>query len=549
MDMLQKFTQRRDGHLREEASSAYRDHGDADGNLVNVEILQTAESSSEFQHIPAQRTTADAVLRWEIFEEKYLPSALTALDFTRSEDRPNEAATNLDEIFTVRDGVQGPTEENVPALVESFLRNVHTKNPFLDADQLVRKARLVAGNGLGWDGWSCLVLLAAALGRIARPFEAVAAVPASPIDGDRRNITWGSDMSRTAEGLNSAEGYFVLACRRPGGLKHCLLGSRCYFFAGGNVALLESAPSTLFRLYQQTSGALTFREPVLPLHQSSTEGRTVERLEECMYWSCFKSEIEFRVELPLPQSELASDYHAQIFPCPRSLARSRAQDRGSLSAIVGAPNEQSVRPSSSTHAGDYLSPRDHVARLWNEEESWYYYLTEIALRRIGNRIINIFFGNQPSAWLDVKPLFRIARELDTQVSAWSANLPTAMKQWETSDVIKRPEPGVLPEHGGNHVMQELSWALENRLLEVRSWLYQPFIYWLVHSRTACATLSVMVNESDSFDRFVQVAAGDGIDNESATVLYQFIVSGIECNLKILDMRSLRHRDHGLWYDL
>ncbi|KAK4908640.1 hypothetical protein LTR49_022504 [Elasticomyces elasticus] len=223
MDMLQIFMQRRDGHLREEVSGAYRDHGDADGNLVNVEILQTAESSSEFQHIPAQRTTADAVLRWEIFEEKYPPSALVALH------------------FTLRNGIQGPNEEDVPALVESFLRNVHTKNPVLDADQLVRKARLVACNGLGWDGWSCLVLLAAALGRIARPFEAAAAVPASPIDDNRSNITSGSDMSMTVEGLNSAEGYSVLACRRRGGLKHSLLGSQCYFFAGGNVALLESA--------------------------------------------------------------------------------------------------------------------------------------------------------------------------------------------------------------------------------------------------------------------------------------------------------------------
>jgi hypothetical protein len=32
----------------------------------------------------------------------------------------------------------------------------------------------------------------------------------------------------------------------------------------------------------------------------------------------------------------------------------------------------------------------HIKRLYNEEGSWYYYLTEAALRRIGNRIINAF---------------------------------------------------------------------------------------------------------------------------------------------------------------
>ncbi|KAK4901949.1 hypothetical protein LTR49_027134 [Elasticomyces elasticus] len=167
---------------------------------------------------------------------------------------------------------------------------------------------------------------------------------------------------------------------------------------------------------------------------------------------------------------------------------------------MGARSEQSVRSFNPAHTGDNPSTRERVARLWNEEESWYYYLTEIALRRIGNRVINTFFRKEPSAWLDVRPLLRIALEFDTQVSAWSANLPTAMKQWETSDAIKKPEPGVLPEQGGNHVMQELSWALENRLLEVRSWLYQPFMYWLVHSRSACATLPSILDGSNGLDR-------------------------------------------------
>ncbi|KAK5682850.1 hypothetical protein LTR17_027345 [Elasticomyces elasticus] len=145
-----------------------------------------------------------------------------------------------------------------------------------------------------------------------------------------------------------------------------------------------------------------------------------------------------------------------MFPCPRSPARAIVQDRGTLSAIVAAASEQSVGPVTSSHAGDYPNPQDHVVRLCDEDQSWYYYLTEIALRWIGNRIINTFFRKKPSAWLDVKPLLRIVLEFDTQVSAWSANLPTAMKQWETTDAIKRPEPDVLPEQGGNHVMQELS---------------------------------------------------------------------------------------------
>lgn len=37
--------------------------------------------------------------------------------------------------------------------------------------------------------------------------------------------------------------------------------------------------------------------------------------------------------------------------------------------------------------------------------------------------------------------------------------------------------------------------------------------------------------------------------EDAAALYHFITSGIELNLKIVDVRSLRHRHHGLWYDM
>jgi len=45
------------------------------------------------------------------------------------------------------------------------------------------------------------------------------------------------------------------------------------------------------------------------------------------------------------------------------------------------------------------------------------------------------------------------------------------------------------------------------------------------------------------------AAALGLDNDESAILRHMITSGIECNLKVLDVRSLRHRHHGLWYDL
>ncbi|KAK1823327.1 hypothetical protein LTR12_002176 [Friedmanniomyces endolithicus] len=567
VDKLQELAQLRHVNCRAATEQPYEAYVDTASTTAQVDAEHITESSSEFLQIPAQRTTADAVLRWEIFEDRYPPSALVGMQCSGG-GAQDQDSSNEGETFTVRSSVLAPNEEQIPSLIESFLRNVHTKNPVLDAEQLVRQARIVASDGLGWDAWSCLVLLAAALGRIAKPFDAALAIPASSNACCTSHFVSSTDPANTAEELEEAESYFVLGCRRLGGLKHTLLGSQCFFVAG--VYLMYTLrpllswqyfihASTLFRLYMHSAYELRRLVPQTPSNRVSTQEKTTKRLEECMYWSCFKSEIEFRVELPLPQSELASYHHPQMFPSPRSPAPADDQDTP-LGRTADEPGDE-LTPSllrepsaSSAHSRDYVNPRKRVARLCNEEESWYYYLTEIALRRIGNRIINTFFRKDPANWLDVKPLLRIALEFDTQVSAWSANLPAAMKQWETDSAIRRPEPAAPMEQGGNHVLQELSWALENRLLEVRSWLYQPFLYWLIHNRTAYPAPSsagpkIGVHGSESRDGFLLGAGEIGLDAEDCATLYSFIVSGIQCSLKILDMRSLRHRHHGLWYDM
>lgn len=278
-----------------------------------------------------------------------------------------------------------------------------------------------------------------------------------------------------------------------------------------------------------------------PLSERSAEQSSIaRRLEESLYWSCFKSECEFRVELPLPQSEVATYHHPQLFPSPPLPART--QNGGLPSAREDPLSADATRD---TH--DKLHGVDN---LCNEEESWYYYLTEIALRRIGNRIINTFFRQEPVKWMDIKPLLGIALEFDTQLSAWSANLPSAMKTLETSRTIRNPMLAFSPSADRSHVSRELSWALENRLLEARSWLYQPFLYWLIHYpiKIGLPSPTYPRNSPPPLDDFLS-ATNNLLDAESSSILYSLIVSGIDCNLRILDLRSIRHRHHGLWFDL
>ena len=131
---------------------------------------------------------------------------------------------------------------------------------------------------------------------------------------------------------------------------------------------------------------------------------------------------------------------------------------------------------------DTDSIRRHAKQLCREEESWYYYLTEVALRRIGNRIINTFFTSPRSSWLNIEPYLDIAVEFQAQVSTSYANLPQAMQRYETNSSIRMPSRESVNGLEVVFVSRELSWCTENRLLEMRSWLYQPFLYYLVHVR-------------------------------------------------------------------
>lgn len=234
-----------------------------------------------------------------------------------------------------------------------------------------------------------------------------------------------------------------------------------------------------------------------PLSGMST---TQRRLEQSLYWSCFKSECEIRVELPLPQSSIADFEYPHMFPSPPS------------PPLNFAP-EISQSPSYSRNATSPAEMSKSYAKRWNEELSWYYYLTEVALRRISNRIINTFYRKEHTSWLNITPLIPMAEEFETQISNWSANLPVAM-QYESghNDGVVSPS-------------QELGWATANRLLEMKAWLYQPFLYYAIHSPALIL---------------------DAPENQALRVL---VDAAMECNHSIIQNRSIQHRHHGVWFDI
>lgn len=190
---------------------------------------QQLEPSRDFLQIPQHPASADTVLRWEIFEDKFPANALISSLF-----KPSLADT-ADDLIAAPSRLTPLDEENIPSLVDKFLQNVHTKNPILDVEALVKHGRRCADQGIGWDGRSCLVLLACALGSVVKPFDTP--IPQSPdvyrctVDPMRGSAASSSAMY--AKELQQADSCFALACRRLGSLKYSLLGAQCHFFAGG----------------------------------------------------------------------------------------------------------------------------------------------------------------------------------------------------------------------------------------------------------------------------------------------------------------------------
>ena len=335
--------------------------------------------------------------------------------------------------------------------------------------------------------------------------------------------------------------------------------------------------SNFYLLYLKTiSGPISDDGSYQGVQYSTVMDPTQQRLEQSLYWSSFKSEIEFRVELPLPQSPIADLERTDMFPSPPLPAPSKYVSRttspASLHRFVNINYDvglEDIRGHDRTlsHDSDEWAIRQHARELCNEEQSWYYYLTELALRRIGNRIINTFYQHpeEHKSWLDITPLIPIAQELEAQISTWSANLPPSMMHHEGQ------MEGFADDRSS--ASKELTWATENRINEMRSWLYQPFLYYAIHRGDPLqnlrgnvspgpslyglfeASLGQMSSEGHMYHPTENDISSQSIDGPSflldpQTVQLQALIkAGVDCNLKILEGRSLRHRHHGLWYDL
>ncbi|KAL5002212.1 hypothetical protein BDV10DRAFT_191786 [Aspergillus recurvatus] len=407
----------------------------------------------EAQQLQA-KCASSRVLQWPSLRDLCDPSEVDKFFFnpTRSEDVAEQAVSSSG---------WGIREEDVPSLTERFLENVHTKNPILDSNELRKLSRRIGEDGFQWDGPSCLILICCALGTIARPFSLE--IP-GPQDTPRLD---GLDYA-------TAESYYTAARKRIGLLDFSITAIQCAFLIGVyemysmrplRAWLSFNRACTYFHTYLHSS---SFRQPV---DQSS------ETVRSRLYWSCLKSDCEMREEIALPPTELIKVEYSDAFPSPPR-------------RILDQHDEAQIGSTTTLDA--------------SSERSWYYYLSEIAGRRIANRITTALYPPDPEEWtrMPVQHLLLITEELDAQVLQWAENFPPFIRfnREKTAD--------------------ELSYFLHARYLDLRERIWRPFLYLAAHSSPQDPNLPLYTQHA----------------RQCLDIIFKRILN---C--------SIKHRHHGSWF--
>lgn len=272
----------------------------------------------------------------------------------------------------------------VKSLVDNFFNYVHVKNPVLQEEATRRLVSAVCLHGIEWTAGSCLTLLVCALGACATPF------------GDSTDIYPGSTAYVQSESyFKAAQKRLGLCMASPG-----IIEAQCLFLAG--VYLMHVfKPFDAWRFFSQ---ALACCQGFDFLTRAASERADANQNhadfpaeQQAIYWSAWKSEQEIRCALKphdfSPPGGLRGMY-PMFFPTPPS------------------PSEaENTRNADTAH---------------REQVSWFFYLTEISLRRLSSRMASEMLEIAQQADDVLQSLADALPEFKSELTAWVDALPPLM---------------------------------------------------------------------------------------------------------------------------
>ncbi|KAL5387334.1 hypothetical protein DPSP01_003558 [Paraphaeosphaeria sporulosa] len=462
-----------------------------------LDRVSTPASSNQVPHHEYFGSSED-VLGWPIFAGKYDRRWIEALIFDPTLPSDDLSGTPTSPRVTddsLRNKFEDPRqdshinatirEEDVLHLVEAFLLNVHVKNPIFDPNYLRSMAKAVVDRGFDWDASTCLVLTVCALAAISSTF---ACRPIRAINTSSDDLVLSETSLSTTPGYHMAEAYYIASRKRIGLLKDTLLATECHFMSGVyemySLRPLQAAIS--FNRACVTFQTLTWMRTEYYITESQLGKARASRL----YWSCLKSEHEVSIEIRLPSSGLTKLNYTSAFPPPPSATNTEDWCRMYTQVETDSPH--------STHS------------LWTQNEfehGWYYYLADIAARRLLQRVIELFYRKSEVVWLEFPflTLVHTVEELDRQLLEWHRALPGVISFDIESTAAN----------------DELSFHLQARALEIKERIYRPFLYRMIYQK--------------------------GVhDFSDQNALQPFATShAITCS-KLIQQWNIRHRHHGTW---
>ncbi|KAH7397154.1 C6 zinc finger domain-containing protein [Pyrenochaeta sp. MPI-SDFR-AT-0127] len=419
------------------------------------------------------RAATDKILQWPVFEKPLSPlQRLRFVDFHGS-----EAHTYLDDLLTQSDistlrpsldssrdpsiSINISTERSdIEQLVDQFFTRVNIKNPILSRQVASQYCQQYYEHGPLFNLETCLVLLMCSLGAVSMEFD--------PFDEGQSPGNSPYSSSRVAN-LRLGSCYFVAAEKRLGSAISNIntLAIQCLCLAGiYHMYLIR--PMHALRMFHAAGSSLQI---LASTGADSHQGKS--QIYSSLFWTCYKSEREILAEIPICAPALREPGTTDSYPPP--------------------PQATSTVPC------EWAS---------YEEDSWYFFLSEIALRRITDHVAEVV-SNHIDANIrsynsrSIEELIPIVAEFERQAETFRENLPPA---------IQFPD---VPEIASTE-WKQYSRGRYYRVLEL---MHRPFLFTAIHE-PGCSTV-------------VQALAEKALVNA----------------LRYLQHSLVSHRHHGTWLQL
>lgn len=306
--------------------------------------------------------------------------------------------------------------EEVDDALKKFWDHVHIFNPIFEETQLEEQLQNVRANGLGWNPESCLVLLTCAVGVVSERGT-------DSIESSRE--------FRQSAAFQTAELYFFSAQKRMGPLltDRTVIAAQCFYLAGYYLAT-TSRPLEAWKLLIQSLACCQG-------HHDSDSSASLEHQERSqsqqrIYWATFKAELEICLELDLAQDSINNLAYPTFFPSP---------------------------------------PESLATEL---RVGWYFYLSDIAIRRLKNRSLNYIYHCERSQ-IPVSDMAEEIINLEKEAEGLCTMLPPELQAGtqDIEDQINYPKS----------VLAKMRVELQMHLLDCYEIMYWPFVVTMISGET------------------------------------------------------------------